>query len=128
MERAPSSKKSCLVTRNDAFFVKSFVILISIIATVSSSSVSVPSDPGGSSLAALHSPFCAHNSTHRTSSTPMHSIFRTSNTLAVLKINEICREVFGEMEKILKGVPTIKQEYKKNRRKSIERAGAAENK
>ena len=58
----------------------------------------------------------------------MHSIFRTSNTLAVLKINEICREVFGEMEKILKGVLTIKQEYKKNRRKSIERAGAAENK
>ena len=61
----------------------------------------------------------------------MHSIFRTSNTLAVLKINEICQEVFGEMEKILKGVLTIKQEYKKNRRKSIERGvrgGAAENK
>jgi len=56
----------------------------------------------------------------------MLSVFQTPTFF--LKINKICREVFGEMEKIFKGVLPINSEYKKNWRKSIERAGAAENK
>ena len=64
-------------------------------------------------------------SLHEPFGLPLH---HQTGVWCFMRLNKICREVIGEMEKILKGVLTIKQEYKKNRMKSIERAGAAENK